>query len=191
MLRNYLFVLTSCFIVASSLPLAAETPKAAPGSSVRDAISRLPIQPGVWEGEAWFRTGPGEPQKIQQSERIETRLDGVVLLIEGIGRAEDGTIVHHAFATLGWDAIREKYRMAAWLSDGSLVEPDTSFEDGIFTWSFQVPDGPRMRYRISSPSEEIWEETGHISFDEGATWRSFFGMTLHRVDGEEVDRAGL
>lgn len=166
-------------LVAALAPVALAQERPDHSAEVREALARLPIGPGVWEGEAWYRGGPGAPDTILQTEHVETRLDGTVLLIEGVGRVED-EVVFHAFATLGYDLARDAYRMTAWLDDGSMTEAETAWEDGVFTWGFQVPDGPRIRYRIVSPSEGVWREDGEVSMD-GSTWRPFFGMTLRRT----------
>lgn len=175
-------------LLLTALAVAAAAPTALPqtrppdrSAAVREAIARLPIGPGTWEGEAWYREGPGAPDTIRQVERVEARLDGVVLLVEGTGRAADGRVVHHAFATLGWDPDLQEYVMTAWLADGSRTVAETAFEDGVFTWGFDVPDGPRIRFRISSPAQGVWREDGEISMDGGSTWFPFFGMTLHRT----------
>lgn len=184
---NRLATIVSFAFLLAVAPNALAQDRPDHSADVRRALERLPIDPGTWEGEAWYRRGPGAPDTIHQVERIETRLDGVVLLIEGIGRAGN-EVVHHAFATLGWDPAREAYRMTAWLADGSVTEAEAGFEDGVFTWGFDTPDGYRIRYRIASPSEGVWHEDGEISMDGGSTWLPFFGMTLRRTHAEGAGR---
>lgn len=181
--RSALFCLAA--LAATAAGAHAQSPDRS--ADVRAAMARLPIAPGTWEGEAWFRRGPAAPDTILQVERVEARLNGQVLLIEGIGRAkaDPDRVVHHAFATLGWDPHQGEYRMTAWLADGSVTDADAAFEDGVFTWGFRVPDGPVVRYRVSAPEPGAWQEDGEASMDGGETWFPFFGMTLHRTAGEE------
>jgi hypothetical protein len=192
MLRSSVVTAVAVAVVAVALVLPAapiggtvfaQAPPPDRSAEVRAALERLPITPGTWEGEAWFRQGPGDPHAVQQVERVESRLDGVVLLIEGTGWGEDGSVVHHAFATLGWDPATEEYTMTAWLANGSRTEAEVAFAEGVLTWGFQVPSGPRIRYRIESPSAGVWKEGGEASMDGGTTWHPFFGMTLQRVEG--------
>lgn len=179
-------LLLSALALATTAGLAgAQSRPPDRSAEVRAALERLPVSPGVWEGTGWFRQGPGDPDTVHQVERVEARLDGVVLLIEGTGRSAFGEVVHHAFATLGWDPAAGAYRMTTWLADGTMTEAETTFADGVFTWGFDVPDGPMIRYRIESPEPGVWRETGHVSLDGGGAWLPFFGMTLHRTPTEE------
>lgn len=170
--------------IAGLAAIAAPAPAQAPDRSaeVRAALEALPISAGTWEGEAWYRRGPAEPDTVLQTERVETRLDGVVLLVEGIGRLKaTGEIGHHAFATIGWDPDEETYFMTAWLADGSVVHPSIAFADGVLVWGFEPPVGPRIRYRITTPEPGVWREDGEASMDSGDTWFPFFGMMLTRT----------
>src|SRR5690606_27464302 len=92
--------------------------------------------------------------------------------------------VFEAFGTVGWDAEASRYRMTAWVGDGYLVEPEATFAGGVFTWEFQVPSGPRIRYAFSAPEHGVWTEDGHDTLDGGKTWLPFFGMTLRRSDAQ-------
>ena len=184
MIRSLL--VSAVALLATTAPvLAQSSPVPDRSGDVRAALARLPIAAGMWEGEAWFRRGPGPANRIHQVERVESRLDGLVLLIDGIGRSPAGDIVHQALATLGWDPWNEAYWMTAWTADGHVIDAEAAFDDGIFTWGFEVPDGPRIRYAISAPEPGVWEETGEVSMDGGATWYPFFGMTLQRTAGSE------
>jgi hypothetical protein len=183
--RTPLALLALLLTAALGGPAAAQGAPPDRSAEVRAALARLPIGPGTWEGEAWHRRGPGEPETIHQTERVETRLDGVVLLVEGTGRDAEGAVVFQAFATLGWDPASEEYRMTAWLADGSVTDAEASFADGVFTWGFQPPGGPRIRYHVRSPEAGVWQEDGEVSLDGGATWMPFFGMTLRRQGGGE------
>lgn len=185
MIRSLLAPAAFVALAAAAAPAGAQSPVPDRSAEVRAAIERLPLSAGTWEGEAWFRRGPGPADTIRMIETVTARLGGLVLVIEGIGRAVDGGVVHHALATLGWDPWTGTYRMTAWTTAGQIVDAETALEDGVFTWGFTVPDGPRIRYAISSPGPEAWEETGEVSLDGGTTWYPFFGMTLHRTDGPE------
>lgn len=186
-MRRTALALVSLALAAALAPAASAQDRPDRSAEVREALARLPIAPGVWEGDAWYRRGPGAPDTIRQTERVETRLDGTVLLIEGTGRDGDA-VVFHAFATLGYDPEADAYRMSTWLADGSTTRPDAAYEDGVFTWSFQPPGGPRIRYRIASPSDGVWTEEGEASMDGGETWHPFFGMTLRRTGDVEEGR---
>lgn len=46
---------------------------------------------GEWRGEGSMRPGPGPAQKSSVHETIQAKLEGSILLIEGIGKVVDET----------------------------------------------------------------------------------------------------
>jgi hypothetical protein len=100
---------------------------------------------GHWQGEGQMQMGPGEPKKSSVDEKIESKLDGIVLLIEGIGKAEDPstkkpTVVHHALATLSYDMITSQYKFRSFLKDGRSTDAWLiSTGEGKFQWGFDIP----------------------------------------------------
>src|SRR5947207_13090632 len=66
----------------------------------REAMKKLEFLAGKWSGDASVSRGPGEPMKVVQTENIQFKLDGLVLLLEGTGRNEDGKAVFQALATV-------------------------------------------------------------------------------------------
>ncbi|MGI8618433.1 MAG: hypothetical protein ACR2L6_05015 [Gemmatimonadaceae bacterium] len=135
---------------------------------------------GEWEGEGSMQTRTGR-EVAAVREKVEGRLDGRVLVLEGIGRepAADGAgrVVHHAFGVLSYDPEKREYVFRAF-RDGGVINPVSRFAAGVFVWEFAVPGG-RTRYLIREDNGE-WLETGEYSAD-GSTWRKFFEMRLHRV----------
>jgi hypothetical protein len=154
------------------------------GAAEREAMKRLDFIVGEWKGEGTFRSGPGPGEKAQVVEKAETRLDGLVLLFEGVGtaKAADGTetIVHHALGVLNYDAKQEMYLMRAIKSDGTSVDAQATFVGDVFVWGFEVPGG-RVRYTIRLTPEGRWHEVGGFSRDAGKTYTPFFEMTLEKV----------
>lgn len=149
---------------------------------------RLAFLVGRWEGEGWIERAPGQRHAFTQSERVERRLDGHVLVIEGVGwatveRGAPDRVTHRAFGILAHDPERDGYRMYAWRVDGDrvrFVDADAEVvEDGL-DWGFATPQGAAFRYRLRHTTAGEWYETGEISLD-GATWRPFLEMRLRRV----------
>lgn len=155
----------------------------------RAAMEELAWLEGRWEGEAWFQTPSGERETILQTERIEPRLNGAVLVVEGTGREKNadgspGEVIFQAFAVVSYDPDRERYTFRAF-KDGRSFDPEASLEAGVFTWSFETPGGGRIRFRIRN-DQDAWHETGEFSRD-GQEWRPFFEMRLHRTGEAESD----
>jgi hypothetical protein len=165
-------------LVLFAAPAGAQRPSF--GAAVDSAMAPLAWLIGEWEGTGTTQSRTGS-QPAAVREKVEGRLGGRVLVIEGIGREPsaggDGRVVHHAFGVLSYDAERKQYVFRAF-SEGGMVDAETRLAGGVFTWEMAIPEG-RIRYHIQRDGEE-WLETGEYSLD-GTTWRKFFEMRLRRV----------
>src|ERR1700682_4753637 len=72
-------------------------------SAQREAMKKLAFLVGKWSGDASVIRGPGEPMKLVQTEDVQFKLDGLVMLVEGSGRNSDGQVVFRALATISYD----------------------------------------------------------------------------------------
>lgn len=172
----WMFTAVVALTVADSL--AAQRPGA--GAAADSAMVPLAWLVGEWEGEGESRSPEGRSIAAVR-ESVESRLNGRVLVIEGVGRLPsadgNGRIVHHAFGVLTYDPERRQYAFRA-LRDGGVIDAETSLADGVFTWGFPIPGG-RIRFHIRQVDGE-WHETGEYSAD-GATWQKMLEMKLRRV----------
>lgn len=132
---------------------------------------------GRWQGEGSMQMGPGEPKKSTVDEHIEYRLDGMVMLVEGVGKAQ-GAVVHHALAVLSYDKAASQYKFRTYLKDGRSTDAWLNVTgENSFQWGFGVP-GRKIRYTIQiDPAKKTWHEMGETSTD-GDTWNKFFEMNL-------------
>ena len=76
-------------------------PPAPDTAKFREAMKPFLPAVGKWRGEGWMQMGPGEPQRTVSEERVESRLEGLVLVIEGLHHARNadgsaGRVVHNA-----------------------------------------------------------------------------------------------
>jgi hypothetical protein len=153
-------------------------------SALLDEMKKLDFLIGNWQGEGWMEFGPGQRHKSSVTESVQTKLGGRVFIIEGLGKAKlpnrsEETVVHNAFAFLYYDQTAKRYAMRAFLANGNAVDAETSFQDGVFEWRLQIPQG-NVRYKIKLNDQGQWFEVGEISQD-GKTFHQFFEMTLSRV----------
>jgi hypothetical protein len=142
---------------------------------------------GRWQGESSTRMGPGEPHKSTVDERIESKLDGMVLLIQGTGKVMDPvtqkeSIVHEALAVLSFDQTSDQYKFRTYLKDGRATEAWLNVvEENKYQWGFDTPHG-KTRYNITiDPGRKNWNEVGEYSSD-GNKWSKFFEMNLNKSE---------
>jgi hypothetical protein len=143
-----------------------------------DEMRKLDWWLGEWSGAASIQMGPGKPEQVLQSERVESKLGGRVLFVEGLGKNEAGEVVHQALGVVSYNDRAKKYEFDAWTArDGHT---DAWFEVGekqTATWGFDTPSGAKIRYTVKLTEKGEWNEIGEFSRD-GKEWMKFFDMTL-------------
>lgn len=138
---------------------------------------------GQWHGSGWMQTGPGEPKKFAIDEAIQFKLEGTIIMIEGIGKGNDGqgnneSIVHHALAILSYERQSDQYKFRSHLKNGRSTDAwFTIASENKYQWGFDTPQG-KVRYYIAiDPIAKTWNEFGEFATD-GNTWRKFMEMNL-------------
>jgi hypothetical protein len=172
MRRTIVFMLFVLFCLPAS---AADAPNKAAHQA---AMQKLAFMVGEWTGSGSIAMGPGPRQAFAQSEHIQFKHDGTLLLIEGQGKSpETGAIVHDALAVVTFDAASGKYKFRSFAAVGRFADTEATVSGNVMTWSLNA--GPqKIRYTITVDNG-AWHEVGERSAD-GATWIPFFEMTLKR-----------
>ncbi|MBZ0110852.1 MAG: hypothetical protein K8J08_00180 [Thermoanaerobaculia bacterium] len=176
-----MFRITCLALLALALPssVSAQDPPPPASDEGLAAMQEIAFLIGEWHGSGWMRRGPAEPQPFESTETIEGRLDGRVLLVEGLHRSkETGEVVHSALAVISYDPKKGEYRFRSYLADGRSGDYSAQLENGNFVWNMDVPNG-KIRYTIAV-KDDGWNEKGEYSAD-GASWNHFFQMDLERV----------
>lgn len=196
-----LSALVASATLAASVPALAQAPASTPppaqpttaqpgrppapdAAKLREAMKPFLPAVGKWRGEGWMQMGPGEPQRAVSEETVEMRLDGLVLVVEGLHHAKlaDGTagkVVHHALAIISADPAGG-FRFSTFLADGRAADARGNWENGKFVWAPPAPPGRQIRYVIDWTVADRWSEIGEMSTD-GTTWTKFFEMNLSRT----------
>ncbi len=145
-------------------------------------MKKLDFMPGEWRGKAVHRIREQETT-VDMVEKIESRLDGLAIVIDGRGTVTgaDGAAHtgHMAVGLINWDPAAQKYRFIAQTEKGHYTVADAVFEGGALVWSFKTPGGA-TRFKIRLNEKGQWRESGEFSRDE-KTWSPFFEMTLDKV----------
>jgi hypothetical protein len=99
----------------------------------RAAMKKLEFMVGKWSGEARLLRGP---VSLMQTEEVQYKLDGLILLIEGVRRTKaDGKPALQALGIVSYDDDSGTYRMRAF-NDGRFLDTELKLLDtgkGI-TW---------------------------------------------------------
>jgi hypothetical protein len=105
-------------------------------------MKRLGFLVGKWDGEARILRGDGGTVELFQSEESEYKLDGLLLMIEGIGRNKaTGKAVLQALGIISYDDDAGTYHLRAY-NDGRYLETELKLVEngkGIM-WSFTLGD---------------------------------------------------
>ena len=156
----------------------AQIPRTPDIEAQRAAMKKLSFLIGNWAGEAWVLRGPEQRVEMIQTEEAQYKVDGLVLLIEGTGRARsDGKPVLQALGVLTWDDENETYRMRAF-NDGRFLETEVRLLEtgkGI-TWGFTLGEIKTSSVlRINDKGE--WTESAEITLGAQPA-RKFMELTV-------------
>ncbi|KAA6463242.1 hypothetical protein DYQ86_07965 [Acidobacteria bacterium AB60] len=127
-------------------------------------MAKLAFLLGRWSGHAHVLRGPGEPVLLAQTEEAQYKLDGLVLMIEGIGRTVPANNpVLQAVAIVSYDDESQTYRMRAF-NDGRFLESELNLleNDKGLTWGFSLGEfQTRSVLEINEDGE--WTERAELT----------------------------
>jgi hypothetical protein len=158
--------------MALSVECAAQPPRVPDLAAQRAAMKKLGFLIGKWAGEARLLRGPGEPAILIQTEEVQYKLDGLILMVEGVGRTKtDGKLALQALAVVSYDDESGTYRMRAF-NDGRFLETEMKLADNGkgATWGFvagQIRSSSVMRIT----EEGNWTEVHEITIGSQAPRR--------------------
>jgi hypothetical protein len=154
-------LLAAAFIISFSPSFAAQQPVSTSVDVQREAMRKLSFLAGRWSGPVTIVRGPGEALHLTQTEDVEYKLDGLVLLVEGKSTSADGKVLFRALATVAYDDASHTYRFRAY-SDGHYLDTELSVPANGFSWSFTA--GPAhivntMHLTAKGEWDEVTEAT--------------------------------
>jgi len=146
----------------------------------RDAMQKLSFLVGSWSGEAHVQRGPGNLATLFQTEDVEYKLGGLVLVIEGTGRKQtDPPPSLQDLGIITNDDATGAYHIRAW-NDGRFLESDVQLlEDGkSLRWGFGVGD-IRSSSLLQIDKGGQWTETAELIIGSQAP-RKLMDLTVRR-----------
>ncbi|HLY18395.1 MAG TPA: hypothetical protein VKR61_14280 [Bryobacteraceae bacterium] len=161
----------------------AQAPRMPDVEAQRAAMKKLGFLVGKWSGEASVLRGPGLFVDMAQTEEAQFKLDGLILTIEGVGRAKaDGKPALQALGLVSFDDQSKIYRMRAF-NDGRWLETEIRLADegnGI-TWGFDL--GGMKTHSVMRINEK-GEWTEHAELTVGTRPpQKLMELTVRRVPG--------
>ncbi len=146
-----------------SVASMAHLPRVPDLNAQRAAMKKLGFLVGTWNGEARLLRGPGEWMDLHQSEEAQYKLDGLILVIEGVGRTKsDERSVLQALGVISFDDETETYRIRAF-NDGRFLESEVTLlgQDKAIRWGFALGQtSTQSVLRINESGE--WTELTEI-----------------------------
>ena len=144
----------------------------------REAMKKLAFLAGRWSGPASIFRGPGEPLKLSQTEDVEYKLDGLVLLVQGQSAGADGKAQFEALATIAYDDASHTYRFRAY-NAGRYLDTELAVQPDRFSWGFDA--GPaKIQNVMHLTAKGEWQETTNVTFGSGPPHRSVDMLLEHQ-----------
>ena len=148
------------FLLTFLLAAAAAAQPAPDLAAQKEAMKKLSFLVGTWKGPATANL-PGGPIQVTQTEEVQYKLDGTILLVEGTGRTADGAVRFNALATISYDGAAKQYRIRAY-TDGHYLDTELKPAAKGFEWS--RPAGPgKVVFKMVLNEKGQWHETGEFS----------------------------
>jgi hypothetical protein len=170
--------LAAAFILSFSLSVPAQQPASNSADVQREAMRKLSFLAGHWSGPATIFRGPGEALHLTQTEDVEYKLDGLILLIQGKGTSADGKVLFSALATIAYDDAAQTYRFRAY-HDGHYLDTELSVPADGFSWSFTV--GPaQIVNTMQLTGKGEWHEVSEATVPGNPRHRSVEMLLQHQ-----------
>ena len=146
----------------------------------RAAMRKLSFLIGQWDGEGRLLRG-GSVVDLKQSEEAQYKLDGLVLMIEGVGRKKaGGESALQALGIISYDDARGTYHMRAF-NDGRFLETEVKLaSDGQgMSWGFSLGEiRTKSELRIGESGE--WKELHQVTIGAQEP-KNFMELTVRKI----------
>jgi hypothetical protein len=179
-----------CFVIVAALIAGASSAATAQGrppdtsAAQKVAMQKLAYMAGDWQGDGWMIMGPGPRETFRGGEKVQSKLFGLALLVEGAFFAPDSggaeRLVHTTLGVFTWNPTEQKYSFRYWLASGWSGERDLILTDDGWYWEMPAGPGATIRYTMTL-KDGAWSEIGERTTDQGKSWTKFFEMNLKKA----------
>jgi hypothetical protein len=158
------FVLLT-FILATLAPSALAQNRGPNREAQKEAMKKLSFLVGKWSGDASVESGPDRKIQLKQTEVVEYRLDGLIMVVEGTGRDASGKVVFNAVGVISYDEEKKAYEVRAY-NDGRKIDSPLETDGKGFAWGFEA--GPaKVRHVMKLTESGDWDESTTVKVGEG------------------------
>ena len=168
----------ACMILFGLSLLAAPQAVSSSADVQRGAMRKLLFLTGHWTGPVTIVRGPGEALHLTQTEEVEYKLDGLILLIEGKSTRVDGKVLFSALATVAYDDASHTYRFRAY-HDGHYLDTELSAAANGFSWGFAAGPAHIMNTMHLTEKGE-WDEVTDVTVGSNPPHRSVDMLLQHK-----------
>ena len=163
-------------LISFALSLGAQPPD--PVIVQREAMRKLSFLAGHWSGPVTIVRGPGEPLHLTQTEDVDYKLGGLVLLVQGTGTSADGKTQFSALATIAFDDASRTYRFRAY-NDGHYLDTELSVPDNGFSWGFTA-GAAHIVNTMHLTAKGEWNEVTEVTVGSNPPHRSVDMLLQHQ-----------
>ncbi len=179
--RNILFLqykwLATALVLSISFSLAAQ-PSSNSVDAQREAMHKLAFLAGRWSGPVTIVRGPAGALHLTQTEDVEFKLDGLVLLVQGQSVSADGKARFQALATVSFDDATRNYRFRAY-HEGHYLDTELSVTGNGFSWGYTA--GPvHIVNTMHLTAKGEWSEITEAAFGGHPPQRSVDMLLRHQ-----------
>jgi hypothetical protein len=161
---NALMAFAALLLVAA-LPCAARAQQNAPQVAAEHAaMQKLDFLAGHWNGPITVHTGSGAVLHMTQTEHVQFKLSGLVMLVQGKSTTADDKVMFNALATIAYDETTHSYHIRAY-NDGRYIDTELSVVPDGFSWGF--PAGPvHVMNTMHLTGNGEWKESTSVTFGQ-------------------------
>ena len=143
-------------------------------------MQKLDFLVGTWAGEARLLRGAGEVVELIQTEEARYKVDGLILMIEGVGRnRSDGKAALQAVGLISYDDETGTYHMRAF-NDGRWLETEVKLADSGrgLAWGFALGE-IKTRSTLTINGKGEWTELAEVTVGSEPA-RKLMELTVRR-----------
>ena len=168
-------ILAALFLCIS---LFAQAPPTQASPEHVAAMKKFDFLLGEWRGESWTLVGK-EKRTTTGTEIVQSKLNGLVVTVDGTFKDARGQTVHSAFGVFSFNPRSDLYRFQAHTAAGQMADAKVSMRDQGFDWSFEASPGVQVKYEVRLDEKGEWVEKGEMTRE--GTKVQFFEMRMRKV----------